>query len=45
MHCFDENHFSSIIKLKDIIPSIEESQEDDHSNDVPSEILDPLKGK
>ncbi|GJT18188.1 zinc finger, CCHC-type containing protein [Tanacetum coccineum] len=42
---FDENHFYSIPKLKDIIPNLDESQRDDHSDDVPSEILEPRKGK
>nr|GEU35726.1 zinc finger, CCHC-type [Tanacetum cinerariifolium] len=38
---FDENHFSSIPRPKDIIPNFDESQRDDHSNDVPSETLEP----
>ncbi|GJS63771.1 zinc finger, CCHC-type containing protein [Tanacetum coccineum] len=42
---FDENHFSSIPKPKDIIPNSDESQRDDHSDDVPSEIPEPRKGK
>ncbi|GJZ41983.1 zinc finger, CCHC-type containing protein [Tanacetum coccineum] len=42
---FDENHFSSIPKPKDIIPNSVESQRDDHSNDVPSETPEPRKGK
>ncbi|GKE30341.1 zinc finger, CCHC-type containing protein [Tanacetum coccineum] len=42
---FDENHFSSISKPKDIIPNLEESQRDDHSDDVPSEIPKTRKGK
>ncbi|GJQ99732.1 zinc finger, CCHC-type containing protein [Tanacetum coccineum] len=42
---FDENHFSSIPRPKDIIPNSDESQRDDHSNDVPSEILEPRKSK
>nr|GEW14592.1 zinc finger, CCHC-type [Tanacetum cinerariifolium] len=33
---FDENHFSSIPRPKDIIPNSVESQRDDHSDDVPS---------
>nr|GEY01623.1 zinc finger, CCHC-type [Tanacetum cinerariifolium] len=33
---FDENHFSSIPRPKDIILNSNESQRDDHSNDVPS---------
>nr|GEV43987.1 zinc finger, CCHC-type [Tanacetum cinerariifolium] len=40
---FDENRFSSIPRPKDIIPNSDESQRDDHSDDVPSEILEPLK--
>ncbi|GJQ90179.1 zinc finger, CCHC-type containing protein [Tanacetum coccineum] len=42
---FDENHFSSIPRLKDIIPNLEESQRDDHSDDVPSETTKPYRGK
>nr|GEW91112.1 hypothetical protein [Tanacetum cinerariifolium] len=42
---FDENRFSSIPGLKDIIPNVEESQIDDHTDDVPSEIPKPRKGK
>ncbi|GKD26207.1 zinc finger, CCHC-type containing protein [Tanacetum coccineum] len=38
---FDENRFSSIPRLKDIIPNLDESQRDDYSNDVPSETLEP----
>ncbi|GKD75917.1 zinc finger, CCHC-type containing protein [Tanacetum coccineum] len=41
---FDENRFSSIPRPKDIIPNSVESQRDDHSDDVPSEILEPRKG-
>nr|GEW49652.1 hypothetical protein [Tanacetum cinerariifolium] len=40
---FDGNHFSSILRPKDIIPNSDESQRDDHSNDVPSEIPKPRK--
>ncbi|GJY86072.1 hypothetical protein Tco_0500098 [Tanacetum coccineum] len=40
---FDENRFSSIPKPNDIIPNSDESQKDDHSNDVPSETLKPRK--
>nr|GEU32351.1 retrovirus-related Pol polyprotein from transposon TNT 1-94 [Tanacetum cinerariifolium] len=40
---FDENGFSSIPRTKDIIPNPDESQKDDHSNDVPSETLKPHK--
>ncbi|GKA70895.1 zinc finger, CCHC-type containing protein [Tanacetum coccineum] len=32
-------------KPKDIIPNSDESQRDDHSDDVPSEIPEPRKGK
>ncbi|GJT77450.1 zinc finger, CCHC-type containing protein [Tanacetum coccineum] len=41
---FDENRFSSIPRSKDIIPNVEESQMDDHIDDVPSEIPEPRKG-
>ncbi|GKC42680.1 zinc finger, CCHC-type containing protein [Tanacetum coccineum] len=40
---FDENRFSSIPRPKDIIPNSDESQRDDHSDDVPSEIPEPRK--
>ncbi|GJX84110.1 zinc finger, CCHC-type containing protein [Tanacetum coccineum] len=42
---FDENRFSSIPRPNDIIPYSDESQIDDHSNDVSSETLKPRKGK
>nr|GFA25681.1 zinc finger, CCHC-type [Tanacetum cinerariifolium] len=42
---FDENHFSSIYRPKDIIPNSNKSQRDDHSDDVPSEIPERRKGK
>ncbi|GJR17287.1 zinc finger, CCHC-type containing protein [Tanacetum coccineum] len=42
---FNENRFSSIPRPKDVIPNSVESQRDDHSDDVPSEILEPRKGK
>ncbi|GJU29440.1 zinc finger, CCHC-type containing protein [Tanacetum coccineum] len=42
---FDENHFSSIPRPNDIIPNVQESQMDDHIDDVPSEIPKPRKGK
>ncbi|GKE00755.1 zinc finger, CCHC-type containing protein [Tanacetum coccineum] len=42
---FDENHFSSIPRPKDIIPNSVESQRDDHSDDVPSETLEPRRRK
>ncbi|GJU87594.1 zinc finger, CCHC-type containing protein [Tanacetum coccineum] len=42
---FDENRFSSIPRLKDIIPNVQESQMYDHADDVPSEIPGPRKGK
>nr|GEW73032.1 zinc finger, CCHC-type [Tanacetum cinerariifolium] len=41
---FDENHFSLIHRLKDIIPNLNEYQRDDHSDDVPSEIPKLCKG-
>nr|GEY22687.1 zinc finger, CCHC-type [Tanacetum cinerariifolium] len=34
---FDENHFSSIHRPKDIIPNVQEYQIDDHTYDVPIE--------
>ncbi|GJW25887.1 zinc finger, CCHC-type containing protein [Tanacetum coccineum] len=40
---FDENRFSSIPRPKDIIPNLEESQRDDHSDDVPSETSEPRR--
>nr|GEU46148.1 zinc finger, CCHC-type [Tanacetum cinerariifolium] len=40
---FDENRFSSIPRPKDIIPNVQESQIDDHIDDVPSEIPEPRK--
>ncbi|GKB17600.1 zinc finger, CCHC-type containing protein [Tanacetum coccineum] len=40
---FDENRFSSIPRPKYVIPNSVESQWDDHSDDVPSEILEPRK--
>ncbi|GKD23563.1 zinc finger, CCHC-type containing protein [Tanacetum coccineum] len=42
---FDENRFSSIPRPKDIIPNVQEPQMDDHTDDVPSEISKPRKGK
>ncbi|GJU32083.1 zinc finger, CCHC-type containing protein [Tanacetum coccineum] len=36
---FDENRFSSMPRPKDIIPNLDESQKDDHSDDVPIEGL------
>ncbi|GKC47871.1 zinc finger, CCHC-type containing protein [Tanacetum coccineum] len=42
---FDENRFSSTPRPKDIIPNSDESQRDDHSDDVPSEIPEPRKCK
>nr|GFA72825.1 zinc finger, CCHC-type [Tanacetum cinerariifolium] len=41
---FDENCFYSIPRPKDIISNSDESQRDDHSDDVPSEISEPRKG-
>ncbi|GJW24464.1 zinc finger, CCHC-type containing protein, partial [Tanacetum coccineum] len=40
---FDENHFSSIPRPKDIILNLEEYQRDDHSDDVPSETPEPRR--
>nr|GEX65012.1 zinc finger, CCHC-type [Tanacetum cinerariifolium] len=34
---FDENHFSSIPRPKDVILNLDKSQRDDHSDDVPIE--------
>ncbi|GJR50224.1 hypothetical protein Tco_1400745 [Tanacetum coccineum] len=42
---FDENRFSSIPRPKDVIPNSVESQRDDHSDDVPSEVPEPRKRK
>nr|GEW63272.1 zinc finger, CCHC-type [Tanacetum cinerariifolium] len=39
---FNENHFSSIPRPKDIIPNSVESQRDDHSDDVPKAIDDEI---
>nr|GEX74692.1 hypothetical protein [Tanacetum cinerariifolium] len=41
---FDENRFSSIPRPKYIIPNSDESQRDDHSNEVPSETPEPRNG-
>ncbi|GJZ05402.1 zinc finger, CCHC-type containing protein [Tanacetum coccineum] len=41
----DKNRFSSIPRPKDIIPNSVKSQRDDHSDDVPSETLEPRKDK
>nr|GEX56484.1 zinc finger, CCHC-type [Tanacetum cinerariifolium] len=40
---FDENHFSSIPRPKNIKPNSDESQMDDLSDDVPNEIHEPRK--
>nr|GEV92398.1 zinc finger, CCHC-type [Tanacetum cinerariifolium] len=42
---FDENHFFSIPRPKDIIPNLVESQRDDHFDDVPSETPEPHRDK
>ncbi|GKF20377.1 zinc finger, CCHC-type containing protein [Tanacetum coccineum] len=42
---FDENRFSSIPRPKDIIPNMQEPQMDDHTDDVPNEILEPRRVK
>ncbi|GKA17047.1 zinc finger, CCHC-type containing protein [Tanacetum coccineum] len=42
---FDDNRFSSIPRPKEIIPNSDESQRDDHSDDVPSETPEPHRGK
>ncbi|GKE51760.1 zinc finger, CCHC-type containing protein [Tanacetum coccineum] len=40
---FVENRFSSMPRPKDIIPNLDESQRDDHTDDVLSGILEPRK--
>nr|GEX48291.1 hypothetical protein [Tanacetum cinerariifolium] len=40
---FDENRFSSIPRPKDIIPNVQESKMDDHTDDVSNEIFEPQK--
>nr|GEV05465.1 zinc finger, CCHC-type [Tanacetum cinerariifolium] len=40
---FDENRFYSIPRPNDIIPNSDESQRDDHSDDVPCKISEPRK--
>nr|GEV69014.1 zinc finger, CCHC-type [Tanacetum cinerariifolium] len=42
---FDEKRFSSIPRPKDIIPNSVESQRDDHSDAVSSEMPEPCKDK
>nr|GEY72979.1 hypothetical protein [Tanacetum cinerariifolium] len=42
---FDENRFSLIPRPKDIIPNVQVSQMDDHTDDVTNEIPEPRKGK
>nr|GEZ35857.1 zinc finger, CCHC-type [Tanacetum cinerariifolium] len=42
---FNENRFSLIPRPKDIIPNVQESQMDDHIDDVPNEISEPQKDK
>ncbi|GJW40239.1 zinc finger, CCHC-type containing protein [Tanacetum coccineum] len=42
---FDENRFSSIPRLKDIIPNSVESQRDDHSDDVPTISRDQVRSQ
>ncbi|CAJ2671570.1 unnamed protein product [Trifolium pratense] len=42
---FDENCFSSTPKPKDLIPKLDESLKDDHSNEVASETFEPRKSK
>nr|GEX21004.1 zinc finger, CCHC-type [Tanacetum cinerariifolium] len=41
---FDENRLSSIPRPNDFIPNVQESQMDDHTDDVPNEIPKPRKG-
>nr|GEW02989.1 zinc finger, CCHC-type [Tanacetum cinerariifolium] len=40
---FDDKCFSLIPRIKDIIPNVQESQMDDHTDDVPNEIHEPRK--
>nr|GEV62048.1 zinc finger, CCHC-type [Tanacetum cinerariifolium] len=40
---FDENRFSSIPRPKVVVQNLEESQREDHSDNIPSEILEPRK--
>nr|GEV02548.1 zinc finger, CCHC-type [Tanacetum cinerariifolium] len=40
---FDENRFFSIPRPKDILPNVQESQMDDHTDDIPNEISEPRK--
>nr|GEW09283.1 zinc finger, CCHC-type [Tanacetum cinerariifolium] len=40
---FDENRFSSIPRPKVVEQNLEESQRDDHSDNIPSEIPEPRK--
>nr|GEV39062.1 hypothetical protein [Tanacetum cinerariifolium] len=40
---FDDNHFSSLPRPKDIIPNSVEPQRDDHYDDLPSETSEPHK--
>jgi hypothetical protein len=42
---FDENCFSSTPRPKDLIPKLDESIKDDHSNEAPSETFKPRKSK
>ncbi|GJZ53707.1 zinc finger, CCHC-type containing protein [Tanacetum coccineum] len=42
---FDKNRFSLIPRPTDIIPNSDESQRDDHYDEVPSETPEPRKGK
>ncbi|CAJ2665771.1 unnamed protein product [Trifolium pratense] len=42
---FDENCFSSTPRPKDLIPKLDESLKDDHSNEVESETFEPRKSK
>ncbi|GJT97075.1 zinc finger, CCHC-type containing protein [Tanacetum coccineum] len=40
---FDENRFSSIPRPKVVVPNLEESQRDDHFDNIPSDIPEPQK--
>ncbi|KAK2407746.1 secreted RxLR effector protein [Trifolium repens] len=42
---FDENCFSSTPRPKDLMPKLDESLKDDHSNEVANETFEPRKSK
>ncbi|GJT48354.1 zinc finger, CCHC-type containing protein [Tanacetum coccineum] len=45
MQYVDEEPFLFNTRPKDIIPNVQESQMDDHTDDVPNEIPEPRRGK